>query len=67
MALIFCCKKGQLPFRYLGAPPHHTKLKREDIQPVVDEVVKCIAGWTGSLLSYGGRLTLLNSCLAQVI
>ena len=29
-------------------------------------MIKRIAGWKGRLLSYGGRLTLLNSCLASI-
>jgi len=33
---------------------------------VVDKVIKRIAGWKGRLLSYGGRLTLLNSYLASI-
>jgi hypothetical protein len=66
LAKIFCCKKGQLPFKYLGVPLHHSKLKREHIQPVVDNVIERIAGWKGRLLSYGGRLTLLKSCLASI-
>jgi len=50
----------------LGVPLHHSNLQREHIQPVVDKVIKRIAGWKGRLLSYGGRLTLLNSCLASI-
>ena len=66
IARIFCCKKGQFPFKYLGVPLHHSNLQREHIQLVVDKVIKRIAGWKGRLLSYGGRLTLLNSCLASI-
>jgi hypothetical protein len=38
-ARIFCCKLGAFPFKYLGVPLHHDKLKREDIQPIVDKVI----------------------------
>ena len=41
-------------------------LKREDIQPVVDKLIKRIAGWKGKLLSIAGKLTLLKSCLASI-
>jgi len=66
MAKIFCCKKGEFPLKYLGVPLHHSKLRKDDIQPIVDKVVKRIAGWKGKLLSYGGRLVLLKSCLASI-
>jgi len=66
MAKIFCCKKGEFPLKYLGVPLHHSKLRKDDIQPIVDKVVKRIVGWKGKLLSYGGRLVLLKSCLASI-
>ena len=65
-ARLFCCKVDSFPFTYLGVPLHHSKLRRVDIQPVVDKVIKRIAGWKGKLLSYGGKLTLLKSCLASI-
>ena len=65
-ARLFCCQIDCFPFTYLGVPLHHTKLRRVDIQPVVDKVIKRIAGWKGKLLSYGGTLTLLKSCLASI-
>jgi hypothetical protein len=63
---IFCCKVGCFPFKYLGVPLHHDKLRREDIQPVVDLIIKRIPGWGGKLLSYSARLTMLKSCLASI-
>ena len=47
-------------------PLHFSKLKREDIQPVVDKLIKRVAGWRGKLLSSAGKLTLLKSCLASI-
>lgn len=41
-------------------------MKREDLQPIVDKVIKTIACWKGRLLSYAGRLTLLKACLANI-
>jgi hypothetical protein len=65
-AKIFCCKRSEFPIKYLGVPLHFTKLKREDLQPVIDKIIKRIAGWKGRLLSYAGRLVLLKSCLASI-
>jgi hypothetical protein len=65
-AKIFCCKVGSFSFRYLGVPLHYKKLKREDLQPIIDKVIKRNAGWEGRLLSYGARLLLLKACLASI-
>jgi hypothetical protein len=64
-ATIFCCKIGKFPLKYLGVPLHYEKLRREDIQPIVDKIIKRISGWQGKLL-YGARLTLLRACLASI-
>jgi hypothetical protein len=45
---------------------YHDKLRRKDIQPMVDLIIKRIPGWGGKLLSYSARLTLLKSCLASI-
>jgi hypothetical protein len=63
---IFCCKIGNFPFTYLGVPLHHDKLRREDIQPIIDKITRRILGWKGKLLSYGARLTLLKACLSNI-
>jgi hypothetical protein len=47
-------------------PLHYEKLRREDIQPIVDKIIKRILGWKGKILSYGARLTLLRACLASI-
>lgn len=41
---IFGCKKSELPITYLGVPLHHSKLRKEDLQPVVDKIIKRVAG-----------------------
>jgi len=65
-AKLFCYNIGSFPIKYLGVPLHFSKLKREDIQQVVDKLIKRIAGWRGKLLSSAGKLTLLKSCLANI-
>jgi hypothetical protein len=44
-AKTFCCKIGNFPFKYLCMPLHHDKLRREDIQPIVDKIINRIPGW----------------------
>ena len=34
---------------------------------MVYKIIKRVAGWKGRLLSYGGRLALLKSCLASIL
>jgi hypothetical protein len=57
---------GSFPFKYLGVPLHYDKLKREDLQPLVDKVINRIPGWRGKLMSYSARLNLLKVCLASI-
>jgi hypothetical protein len=57
---------GSFPMKYLGAPLHYKKLRREDLQPVVDKVIKKAGGWRGKLLSYKAKIILIKSCLASI-
>jgi hypothetical protein len=66
IAHILSCPHGSLPFKYVGVPIHFEKLKREDLQPVIDKLIKRIAGWRGRLLAYSSRLELIRSCLASI-
>jgi hypothetical protein len=54
ISLLFGCPIGSLPMKYLGVPLHVDRLRREDIQSVVDKIVKKIAGWRGRLLPLVG-------------
>ena len=57
---------GSFPMKYLGVPLHFDKLKREDIQPLVDKILKKLASWRGRLLSSAARVTLIKTCLASI-
>jgi hypothetical protein len=48
---IFHCVAGKFPVKYLGLPLHFSKLKREDLQPLIDNLLGRMAGWRGKLLS----------------
>jgi hypothetical protein len=56
---------GSFPIKYLGIPLHYDKLKREDIQPLAEKILKRIASWRGKFLSYAARLVLIKACLAS--
>jgi hypothetical protein len=58
----FFCPIGCLPFKYLGVPIHFERLKREDLQPIIDKLIRKITGWRGRLSS----LVLVKTCLASV-
>lgn len=49
VAKIFCCKVGGFPIKYLGVPLRHSKLRREDLQPIIDKIIKCTAVCKGRL------------------
>ena len=64
--LLFGCEIGSLPFRYLGVPIHFRKLTNGEWKPVEDKFETKLACWMGKLLSYGDRLTLINSVLTSL-
>jgi hypothetical protein len=67
VAHILNCPIGSLPYKYMGVPIHFEKLRWEDAQPLVDKLVKHIAGWRSRLLAYNRRLMLIKTCLASVL
>jgi hypothetical protein len=66
LANILECTIGEFPIKYLGIPLHYDKLRRADLQPLIDKILKRIAGWRGKLLSYAARLLLIRTCLASI-
>ncbi|WVZ81338.1 hypothetical protein U9M48_028727, partial [Paspalum notatum var. saurae] len=63
---LFGCRSGSLPFRYLGIPMHHRKLRNSDWAHIEERFEKRLIGWKGKLLSVGGRLVLINSVLSSL-
>jgi hypothetical protein len=57
---------GQYPFRYLGIPMHHKKISSADWKDIEEKFEKKLSYWKGKLLSYGGRLVLINSVLSNL-
>lgn len=66
IAHLFSCPLGNFPIKYLGIPLHYENLRREDIQPLVDNLLRRIVGWRGNLLSYAGKLGLIKACLTRI-
>jgi hypothetical protein len=56
-------KISNFPGKYLGLPLHTLKLRRVDVQLLLDKIGSRIPGWKGKLLSTAGRETLVKSVL----
>jgi hypothetical protein len=63
---IFQCVMGGFPVKYLGIPLHYDRLRREDLQPLIENILKRITGWRGKLLSSAAKRILIQSCLASI-
>lgn len=60
------CQISSLPITYLGVPLHWKTLNTTDWNPLVSKIEKKLQTWKGSLLSLGGRVTLLNSVISAL-
>ena len=63
---MFWCELGSLPFTYLGIPTHHRKLSNKEWKCIEDRFEKKLSYLKGKLMSYGGRLILINSVLTSM-
>ncbi|GKV15062.1 hypothetical protein SLEP1_g25863 [Rubroshorea leprosula] len=66
MAWVLCCKKGTLPFKYLGITIGGSCKRSAFWKPLVDIFERKLATWKGRYLSLGGRITLINSVLSSL-
>jgi hypothetical protein len=57
------CSVEGFPQTYLGLPLSADKLKLAAFAPLIAKVDKYLSGWRALLLSYGGRLALVNAVL----
>ena len=53
------------PRRYLGLPLHVWKLRRVEVQPLIDKIGARLPGWKGKFLSSAGRETLVKTVLSS--
>ena len=56
-------KLGKLPVRYLGIPLITRRLNARDCSMLVERIIARINSWTSKLLSYAGRLQLIQTVL----
>ncbi|CAL5189874.1 unnamed protein product [Lathyrus oleraceus] len=54
-------KEGKLPFRYLGVPLTSKRLSIHHYDCLIDKIVGRITRWSSRLLSYAGRIQLIQS------
>ena len=59
-------KHGVLPVRYLGVPLITRRLSLKDCAPLIDKISARINGWFARLLSYVGRLQLIQTILFSI-
>ena len=60
------CRRGNLPFVYLGVPIGGDPRKLSFWKPVVDRIVGRLSSWNNKFLSFGGRLILLKVVLSSL-
>ena len=65
IASAFGCAIGSMPFTYLGLPMGTTKPRMEDLTPLMDRMERRLSSCS-SLLSYSGRLEMLNSAITPI-
>jgi hypothetical protein len=57
------CEISSFPCKYLGLPLPLHKLRREQVQPIVDKIANQLPGWKADLLAKVGRTVLAQSIL----
>lgn len=55
--------KGKFPLTYLGCPVGYAKKRKSYFLGLIKKVQSKMHAWKGKLLSYGGKIVLINSIL----
>ena len=59
-------KVGILPVKYLGVPLITRQLSEHDCRPLIKKLTDRVRHWATKLLSYAGRLQLIQSVLFNI-
>lgn len=62
----FPAKLGSFPCTYLGLPLHFRKLRKIELQPLIDKVGAKLQPWVGRNFARAGRVVLTRSVLTAV-
>lgn len=62
----FLGKISNFPGKYLGLPLHTRKLRKIEVQPLIDKIGARLPGWKGKFLSSAGRETLVKTVLSSL-
>jgi hypothetical protein len=60
------CRSDTLPFKFLGIPVGANPRRRATWKSIVEKMEKRLSSWSSRHLSYGGRVTLINSVLSSL-
>lgn len=66
MVAIFGGMQGSFPCKYLGLPLGTRKLRRAEVQPVLDKIAGKLAPRMGRMLNRMGRLAYINSVVTAM-
>ncbi|XP_073357964.1 uncharacterized protein [Aegilops tauschii subsp. strangulata] len=66
IASIFGCLMGSMPFTYLGLPLGTSRPTLQDFMPLVSSIERNLSS-TLSLMSYAGKLTLVNTTVTSLL
>jgi hypothetical protein len=63
---IFPGRISTFPCKYVGIPLHTKRLRKVDLQPLVDKVGSRIPGWKGRFFTSAGREILVKTTLSSI-
>lgn len=58
--------RGKFPFKYLGCPIFHNKKRKEYYNDLIKKVKDKLQNWRDKLLSYEGKVVLIESVLQSI-
>jgi len=60
------CKIGSFPMKYLGMPVRNYMVTKAQLSYVSEKTEKRLGTWQCEYLSFGGKSTLIDSCLSSI-